>query len=311
MRIFLAGATGAIGRSLVPLLLEAGHDVAGMTRRAERVGALREQGVEPVVCDALDAAGLADAVAKARPEVVINQLTDIPRQIDPRRFEEQFAANDRLRVEGTRNLVRAAEDAGARRIVAQSIAFAYAPGNSLRREEDPLYGDAAEPWRRTVGAVAELERRTLGGEGLEGVVLRYGYLYGPGTAYAADGSTAEAVRKRAFPLVGRGSAVYSFVHVDDAASAAARAAAAGATGVYNVVDDDPAPMREWLPRYAEALGAPPPRRVPRLAARIAAGKLAVYMTTGLPGATNEKAAGELGWKPRWSSWRQGFTEALG
>ena len=242
---------------------------------------------------------------------MINELTDIPKALNPRKFEEQFATNDRLRRDGTRNLVRAAEAAGARRLISQSIAFAYAPADTLRSEDDRLYDDAPAPWGSSVAAVRALEEQTLGSDGVEGVVLRYGYFYGPGTAYAGDGSTAMMVRKRAFPLVAGGSAVYSFVHVDDAALATVAALERGAPGTYNVVDDDPAPIREWLPEYAAALEARPPRKVPKLLARIAGGRLGVYMLTGLQGATNEKAKRELGWAPRWPSWRQGFREALG
>ena len=293
MRVFLAGATGVIGRSLLPLLREGGQDVVGMTRSAERAEALRAQGAQAVVCDAFDADAVERAVVDARPEVVVHQLTDIPKAVDPRKVEKQFAGNDRLRVDGTRNLAAAAKAAGARRMVSQSIAFAYAPGPQLRSEDDPLFLDAPEPWKRSVEAVDSLERQTLGIDGVEGVVLRYGYFYGPGSSYASDGSTAAMVRKRAFPVVGRGTAVYSFIHVDDAAAATVAALDRGSPGVYNVVDDDPAPVREWLPEYAAALGARPPRKVPRLAARIAAGRLAVYMMTGLQGATNAKARREL------------------
>ena len=311
MRVFVAGATGVIGRSLVPQLRAAGHDVVGMTRSPERAGELVEQGAEAVLCDAFDAAGVARAVGEAQPEVVINELTDIPRALNPRKFEGQFATNDRLRREGTRNLVQAAEAVGARRLISQSIAFAYAPADSLRSEDDPLFVDAPAPWRSSVAAVRALEEQTLGSETVEGLVLRYGYFYGPGTAYAGDGSTATMVRRRAFPIVGGGTAVYSFVHVDDAAGATVEAVERGAPGIYNIVDDDPAPIREWLPEYAAALDARPPRKVPRFVARIAGGRLGVYMLTGLQGATNEKARRELGWTPRWPSWRQGFREALG
>ena len=207
--------------------------------------------------------------------------------------------------------MQAAEAAGARRLISQSIAFAYAPADTLRSEDDRLFDGAPEPWGRNVAAVRALEEATLGSASVEGVVLRYGYFYGPGSAYAGDGSTAAMVRKRAFPIVGRGAAVYSFIHVDDAASATVAALDRGAPGIYNVVDDDPAPLREWLPEYAAALEARPPRKVPRFAARIGGGRLAVYMTTGLQGATNAKAKRELGWEPRWKSWRQGFREALG
>lgn len=311
MRVFLAGATGVIGRALVPVLRDAGHEAVGMTRSPERADRLRAMGVEPVVCDAFDAAGVKRAVGEAQPEAVINQLTDIPKAIDPRRMAAQFETNDRLRREGTENLMRAAEAAGARRLISQSVAFAYAPADTLRGEDDPLFDDAPPPWSRIVGAIAALERATLGSAGVDGVVLRYGYLYGPGTAYAADGSIAAAVRRRAFPIVGRGSAVYSFVHVEDAAAATVAALERGAPGTYNVVDDEPAPARDWVPAYAEALGARPPRRVPRLVARVAAGRLAVYMMTGLQGATNEKAKRELAWAPRWRSWREGVPETLG
>lgn len=300
-----------IGRALVPALLGAGHQVVGMTRSDERAAALREQGVEPAVCDAFDAVGVGRAVAAAAPDVVVNQLTDIPKAIDPRKMEEQFETNDRLRTEGTRNLMRAAESAGARRLISQSVAFAYAPADTPRSEDDPLFVDARAPWSRTVRAVATLEETTLGSRSVDGIVLRYGYLYGPGTAYAGDGSIAAAVRKRAFPIVGGGTAVYSFIHVDDAAAATVAALTDSAPGAYNIVDDDPAPVREWLPVYAAALEARPPRRVPRLVARLVAGKLAVYMMTGLQGAKNSRARRELGWAPRWASWRDGFQEALG
>jgi len=311
MRVFLAGGTGVIGRALVPQLREAGHDVTAMTRYESRAEKLRDQGVEPVVCDAFDTDGVARAVAAARANVVVNQLTDIPDAINPRKMAEQFETNDRLRTEGTRNLMQAAEAVGARRFISQSIAWAYAPTEGLWSEGDRLWDEAPGPWGRSVAAVRALEEATLGSDSVEGVVLRYGLFYGPGTAFARDGSTAAMVRKRAFPVVGRGTAVYSYIQVDDAAGATVAALDHGAPGAYNVVDDDPAMMREWLPKYADALGARPPRRVPRFIVRLAAGKFGLYMSTQLQGATNEKAKRELGWQPRWTSWRQGFQEALG
>ena len=311
MRVFLAGGTGVIGRALVPQLRDAGHEVTAMTRFEERADKLRELGVEAVVCDAFDTERVVLAVEAARPEVVVNQLTDIPKAINPRKMAEQFTTNDRLRTEGTRNLMRGASAAGARRLISQSIAWAYAPTEGLWTEEDRLWLEAPEPWGRSVNAVAALEEATLGADGVEGVVLRYGFFYGPGSAYASDGSTAAMVRKRAFPVVGGGTAVYSYIHVDDAAGATVAALDHGPPGAYNVVDDDPGKVREWLPEYAEALGARPPRRVPRFLARLGAGKFAVYMMTGLQGATNAKAKRELGWQPRWASWRHGFREALG
>jgi len=311
MRVFLAGGTGVIGRALVPQLRDAGHEVTAMTRFEERADRLRALGVEAVVCDAFDTERVVLAVEAARPEVVVNQLTDIPKAINPRKMAEQFTTNDRLRTEGTRNLMRGASAAGARRLISQSIAWAYAPTEGLWTEEDRLWLEAPEPWGRSVNAVAALEEATLGADGVEGVVLRYGFFYGPGSAYASDGSTAAMVRKRAFPVVGDGTAVYSYIHVDDAAGATVAALDHGPPGAYNVVDDDPGKVREWLPEYAEALGARPPRRVPRFLARLGAGKFAVYMMTGLQGATNAKAKRELGWQPRWASWRHGFREALG
>jgi len=311
MRVFLAGGTGVIGRALVPQLREAGHEVTAMTRYESRAETLREQGVEAVVCDAFETANVARAVAAARPEVVVNQLTDIPDAINPRKMAEQFETNDRLRTMGTRNLMRAAEAAGARRHISQSIAWAYAPTEGLWAEDDRLWAEAPEPWGRSVGAVRALEEATLGSGSVEGVVLRYGLFYGAGTAFASDGSTGAMVRKRVFPVVGRGTAVYSFIHVDDAASATVAALDHGGPGAYNVTDDHPAVMREWLPEYANAIGARPPRRVPRFIARLAAGKFGLYMSTQLQGATNAKAKSELGWEPRWASWRDGFREALG
>ena len=311
MRVFLAGGTGVIGRALLPQLRDAGHEVTAMTRFEERAEKLRGLGVEAVVCDAFDTDRVVRAVESARPEVVVNQLTDIPKAINPRKMAEQFTTNDRLRTEGTRNLMRGASAAGARRLISQSIAWAYAPTEGLWTEEDRLWLEAPEPWGRSVNAVAALEEATLGAGGVEGVVLRYGFFYGPGSAYASDGSTAAMVRKRAFPVVGDGTAVYSYIHVDDAAAATVAALDHGPPGAYNVVDDDPGKVREWLPEYAEALGARAPRRVPRFLARLGAGKFAVYMMTGLQGATNAKAKRELGWQPRWASWRHGFREALG
>jgi nucleoside-diphosphate-sugar epimerase len=296
----------------VPLLVEAGHEVVGMTRSPEKVDALRAAGVEPAVCDALDREGVRAAVTAARPEAVVHQLTDLPRALDPRDFEGSFAANNRLRIEGTRNLVDAARAAGARRLVAQSIAFVYAPrGGAIKSEEDALDLDASQPRVRTVQAVAALETSVTETEGIDGLVLRYGYFYGPGTAYAHDGHIADLVRRRRFPIVGRGSGIFSFVHVDDAARAAVLALERGAPGVYNVVDDEPAQAADWLPVYADALGAPPPRRVPRLLARIVAGEYVVLMMTEQRGASNAKAKSELGWEPRYPTWRSGFREGLG
>jgi nucleoside-diphosphate-sugar epimerase len=312
VRVFLAGATGVIGRRLLPRLLEAGHDVTAMTRREDRATVLREAGAVPAVCDVFDAERLREAVQRAQPDVVLHELTDLPQALDPRKMEVQLAGNDRIRTEGTRNLVAAAVAAGAHRMVAQSIAFAYAPaGEGLKREEDALWDDAPWPWSRSVNALRELDAAVTGTEGIDGLVLRYGWFYGAGSSYARDGFFGEQVRKRRFPVVGRGSGVFSFIHVDDAADATVAAVERGAPGIYNIVDDEPAPMREWLPVYAEAIGAKPPRRVPRFLARLIAGQYAVSLATDLRGASNERAKAELGWTPSHASWRQGFRDSLG
>jgi 2-alkyl-3-oxoalkanoate reductase len=311
MKVFVAGATGVIGRPLVRALTEAGHEVVGTTRSEGRAGRIRADGGRPVILDALDRDAVIAAVADARPDAVVHQLTQIPADMNPRKMREEFLVTDRLRTEGTRNLVDAAQAAGVQRIVAQSIAFAYRmDGNGLKTEDDALLGDdAPATFQRTVEAVATLERTVLDAGG---IVLRYGYFYGPGTSYAAsDGPTAARVRKRGFPVVGDGGGVFPFIHVDDAATATVAALDRGDPGVYNIVDDDPAPLREWLPVYAEAVGAKPPRRVPKLAARIAAGKMAAEGATKMRGVSNEKAKSELGWEPRYASWRQGFFEGAG
>jgi nucleoside-diphosphate-sugar epimerase len=312
MRVFLAGAGGVIGRRLVPARVDAGHEVTGTTRRPERVEAIRAQGAEPVLADVYDADAFTAAVVAARPEVVVHELTDIPTTIDPKRYAEQMAGNNRIRTEGTRNVVAAARDAGARRLVAQSIAFAYRPeGGDTRDEEDPLYMEAPDPLGPTIHALAELESRVLEAGSPEGVVLRYGYFYGPGTVYASDGPTAVRVRRHRFPVVGAGNGVFSFVHVDDAAAATVLALDRGGPGVYNIVDDEPSPVSEWLPEYARVLRAKPPGTVPIWLARAAGGGRMVHIMEDLRGASNAKARVELGWTPMYPSWREGFREGLG
>ena len=307
MKIFVAGATGVIGRSLVPLLVRAGHDVVGMTSSPQKVEQLRSMGATPAVCDALDAEAVQRVVVEAAPGAIVHELTRIPQKLDPRRYAEQFAATDRLRTEGTKNLVNAALAVGARRFVAQSVAFAYAPnGGTTKTEQDALYLDAPREFRGRVEAIRELERLVLETPGLEGIVLRYGYLYGPGTAWAKGGHMASLVRKRRLPIVGRGTGVWSFVHVDDAAAATVAAVERSRAGVFNVVDDDPAPVAEWLPVYAKTLSANKPFRVPTIIARLGAGKYGAEMMTKASGASNAKAKQEFGWHPVQASWRDGF-----
>jgi nucleoside-diphosphate-sugar epimerase len=308
MRVLVAGATGAIGRPLVRQLVAAGHAVAGTTRSPAGADAIRADGGEPVVVDALDRDALIAAVVAAAPDAVVHELTQIPQDVNPRKFAQEFEATDRLRVEGTRNLVDAARAAGTDEVVAQSIAFAYrmdGPAGELKTEEDPLIGaDAPDDFRRSAESIGQLERVVIDAGG---TVLRYGYFYGPGTGYDPDrGAIAERVRKRGFPIVGDGGGVMSFIHVDDAAAATVAAVERGVPGIFNVVDDEPAAVRDWLPVYCAAIGAKPPRRVPVLAARIAAGKWMSLGATKARGASNEKAKRELGWQPSHASWRQGF-----
>jgi len=309
MKVFVAGASGAIGRPLVRQLLAAGHEVTGMTRRQDRAEEIRADGAAAVVCDAFDAEALREAVVRAAPEGVVHALTALPPKFNPR--SDYLAPTNRIRREGTRNLVAAARAAGARRIVAESVSFFYRPeGDWVKDEEAPLFDDAPGSFGAALAAIVDLEQQVLGAEGIEGLVLRYGWLYGPGTYYDRAGSQAEEVSKRRSPIVGRGTGTFSLLHVDDAASAAIAALQRGTPGIYNVVDDEPAPLREWLPVYAAALGAKPPRRVPFWLARLVAGAPLAGAAIGMRGATNAKAKRELGWEPIHPSWRQGFRDSL-
>ena len=310
MRALVAGATGAIGRPLVRRLVAAAHQVTGMTSSPAHGDVVREAGGEPVVCDALDAAAVREMVGEARPEVVVNELTRLPQEYDPRKID--YGPTNRARAEGGHNLIEAAKAAGVRRFVTQSIAFIYAPqGDMVKDEQAPVWMDPPDPFRSGVQPTLGHERETLETPGVDGLVLRYGMFYGPGTYYAPGESVAEQVRRRRFPIVGRGEGHFSFIHIDDAAAATAVACERGPAGIYNVVDDEPAPLREWLPIYAGALGAKRPRRVPAFLARIVAGPFATMMATELRGASNAKVKRELGWEPRYGSWREGFREGLG
>jgi nucleoside-diphosphate-sugar epimerase len=310
MRVFVAGASGVIGGPLVGQLVEAGHEVTAMTSSDANAERLSAAGAVPAVCDALDPDAVNAAVTAARPEVVVNELTRLPRDYNPRTLD--YGPTNRVRREGGRNLIAAARSAGARRFITQSIAFLYAPEGAAVVDEDARpWTDAPGQFRDGVNAMLEHEREALGADGLEGLVLRYGQFYGPGTYYAADGSIGERVRRRQFPIVGRGEGMFSFIHIDDAAAATVAALERGAPGIYNITDDQPAPLREWLPVYADAVGAKRPWRVPTFIARLVAGPFAAATARGLRGASNAKAKRELGWEPRYPSWRQGFREALG
>jgi nucleoside-diphosphate-sugar epimerase len=310
MRVFVAGATGAIGRQLVPRLVAAGHEVHGMTRHASKQAMLDELGAVPVVADALDPDQVAEAVGRARPEVIVHQLTAIG-SLDPRHFDRDFAPTNRLRTEGTDHLLSAGQAVGVRRFVAQSYgAWWYErTGGPVKSEEDPLDPTPAREMRESWAAIRHLEGAVLGARWTEGIVLRYGAFYGPGTSLAPDGEQSELVRRRKFPLVGDGGGVWSYIHIADAAEATVAAVEHGSRGVYNVVDDDPAPVAEWLPALAQELGAKKPMRVPRFIGRLFAGETGVVMMTDARGASNAKAKRELGWRPAHPSWRQGFTAA--
>lgn len=310
MRVFVAGATGAIGRQLVPRLVAAGHEVHGMTRSASKRAMLAELGAVPVVADALDPEQVAEAVAGARPDVIVHELTAIPEAVDMRHPDRAFGPTNRLRIEGTDHLLSAGQAVGVRRFVAQSNVAAYArTGTAVKREEDALDVAPGGVLGVNAAALGHLEDAVLHATWTEGVVLRYGWFYGPGTSMAPGSDSYEMVRKRRFPLVGGGRGVWSFIHIADAADATAAAVEHGTRGVYNVVDDEPAAVAEWLPALAEQLGAKRPMRVPRLVGRLFAGEFAVLLMTELRGASNAKAKRELAWRPAHPSWRQGFAAA--
>ncbi len=282
-----------------------------MTRSGSRARELLARGAQAVIADAFDAGRLRDALAEATPEVVINQLTNIPKRLNPRRIKAEMAETNRLRTEATRTLVEAARAAGAHRVISQSISFVYDPkGAVLATEDEPLHHGAPAAFSDMVRAINASEHAVLDAKGVAGIVLRYGYFYGPGTIYASDGSFAKDVRRRRVPIVGDGEGVCSFVHVDDAAAVTLLALEHGEPGAYNVVDDDPAAVRVWLPTYAQLLGAAGPLRVPKLVAWPGAGAYGLYFMTQQRGASNEKAKKLLRWEPRYPSWREGFRSEL-
>ncbi len=310
MRVFVAGATGAIGRQLVPRLVAAGHEVTGMTRSESKQAMVRELGAVPVVADASEPDQVAEAVGRARPEVIVHQLTALA---GVERYTERDAApTNLLRTAGTDHLLSAGQAVGVRRFVAQGVAAygAYArSGGPVKSEQDPLDPAPVHAMRETLAAIRHLEEAVLGARWTEGIVLRYGAFYGPGTSLASGEEQFELVRRRKFPVVGNGGGVWSFIHIADAAEATVAAVEHGSRGVYNVVDDDPAPVAEWLPALAQTLGAKTPVRVPRLIGRLFAGEAGVMMMTDARGASNAKAKRELAWRPAHPSWRQGFAAA--
>ncbi len=308
MRILVVGATGAVGAPLIPLLLGRGHDVAGTTRTATKTTGLEQRGARAVVLDVLDRDAVMRAVGDVRPDVILHQATAIPASIDMRRFADAFAVTNRLRTEGTRHLVAAARAVNAR-VIAQSFAgWPYArEGGPVKTEDDPLDPDPPAAMRPTLDAIRELESAVLAAQG---TVLRYGAFYGPGTSLSATGSQLDLLKRRQFPIVGRGTGIWSFAHIEDVAAATAMAVDQGATGVYNIVDDEPAPVAEWLPYAAQVIGAKPPLRIPRWAGRLLVGEHVAVLMNDVRGASNAKAKQQLGWTPRYATWREGFTSAL-
>jgi nucleoside-diphosphate-sugar epimerase len=306
MRIFVAGASGAVGQPLVRRLAEAGHEVVGMTRTPAKAARLRALGAEPVVADALDREAVIAAVVAARPDVVVHQLTAIATM--KRNLDASFVLTNRLRTEGTDHLIEAARAAGARRFVAQSFApWSYKrEGGQGKAEDAPLETDPPKHVKETLAAIRHLEAAVTGARDLEGIVLRYGGFYGPGTGLARDGDMAEMVVKGRFPVVGDGGGVWSLVHIEDAAAATVAAIERGRPGVYNVADDEPAPVSEWLPALAETLGGRRPRRMPGFLGRLLLGPAGYAMMTEIRGISNAKAKRELGWTPTYPTWRQGF-----
>ncbi len=320
MKVFLAGATGVLGRTLVPQLVARGHEVVGMTRRASKQELVRSLGARPVVADALDPDAVAQAVAFAEPEVIVHELTALsgPMRIRDARHPERFSGaimTNRLRTEATDHLLAAGRAMGARRFVAQSFgAFRWArTGGPVLTEADPLDPNPPAALGTAQEGYLYLEQAVTSIDWGDGLVLRYGGFYGPGTSVslATDAVFAAPIRKRQFPIVGDGGGVWSHIHIEDAAAATAVAVERGQPGIYNIVDDEPARVRDWLPVLANALDAKPPRRIPRWLGRLAAGETATLMMTDVRGASNEKAKRELGWKPRYASWRQGFAQGLG
>jgi nucleoside-diphosphate-sugar epimerase len=313
MNVFVAGASGAIGQALVPQLVAAGYQVVAMTRSQRHVARLRAMGAEPALADALDRAAVMEAVRRAQPDVIIHELTALTGLKDFKHFDRAFALTNRLRTEGTDILLAAAREVGARRFIAQSYGnWIYArTGSAAKTEDDALDPTPPANQRETLAAICYLENAVVGAEGIEGVALRYGGLYGPHTNMASNGDVAAMVRKRMYPVVGEGAGVWSFLHVQDAASATVAAIEHGAPDVYNIADDEPAPVRAWLPAYARALGAPPPLRIPTWLGKLMVGEVGVSLMTQQRGESNARAKRELGWTPSYASWREGFKGGLG
>ncbi|MFW6034263.1 MAG: NAD-dependent epimerase/dehydratase family protein [bacterium] len=313
MRIFIAGASGAIGGHLVPQLVARGHEVVGTTRSAAKTGALRALGADPVIVDALDPDALADAVAKAEPEVIVHQLTALSGAMKLRHVRRAVAATNRLRSEGTDHLLAAARAVGVRKFVAQSNAlWMERTGGPVVDEDGRIEPNPPADVEEAVAALRHIESAVTGITWADGIAIRYGAFYGPGTGIsaAADAVMAEQIRKRRFPIVGSGAGIWPLVHITDAASVTVAAIERGKPGIYHAADDEPAPVRDWLPELARALGAKPPRRIPARLARVLGGSGPVNLMTQAVGISTERTKRELGWTPRYPSWRTGFADGL-
>lgn len=313
MRVFLAGATGALGRTLVPMLVDAGHHVVGTTRTEAHAPGLAQAGAEPVIMDGLDADSVMKAITEAHPDIVIHQLTALKKLSNLKKYDEEFALTNRLRTEGTDHLLAAAREAGAKRFIAQSFTGWTNPrdGGPIKTEGDGLDPHPTAASRQTLNAIRYIEEVVPNATGITGIALRYGGFYGGGTGLGRGGDMLDMVHKRRLPIVGGGTGRLSFIHIDDAARATVQALEHGKAGVYNIVDDEPAPVAEWLPALAAAIGAKPPRRLPVWLAKPMVGEHGVSMLTQIRGSSNAKAKRELDWPPRYASWREGFRDGLG
>ncbi len=309
MKVLVVGGTGVIGRALVPMLASAGHEVTIMARRVAATARSQRYGSGLLRADALDPKATQSAIAQAAPDVVINMLTANPAQLNPKRFANDLALTNRLRIEGTRNVIAGAQAAGAKRIISQGLAYAYNPDpDSPATEDEPLWINPPRQFVPALAAIESLEQQTAR---VGGLVLRLGHLYGPGSMYGPDGSFTQQIRAGKLPLVGGGTAVFSFTHADDAAGAILAAVDKDVSGVLNIVDDEPAPMHEWLPYVASLLGARAPKSAPIFLTRLAVGDWGVALMTQLRGADNARARLQLNWRPRYPSWREGFEADLG
>ena len=314
MKVFVAGSTGAVGKSLVPHLVENGHEVVALVRSTQKAKEVEVLGAKASIADALDRDELTAAIRRAEPEVVLHELTALASATGNfKRFDEEFALTNRLRTEATDTMLAASCFVGARRFIAQSFCgwpFAR-EGGAVKTEEDPLDPSPPAAFSQTLSAIRYLEEGVRSATDIEALALRYGILYGPGTGIAKDGAIVELIRKRRLPIVGGGGGIWSFIHVEDVARATAMAMSRGTPGIYNIVDDEPAPLSSWLPFLADVLGTKPPRRIPAWLARFLIGEGGVSMMTRIRGGSNAKAKRELGWQPIYPTWRQGFTRELG